>query len=89
MTKMGRTYEVKNIVEIARSRIGQTIYRRGVHPGQWPALMDCSGFTKWSYGQLGIWLPRYSIDQRDFGKRVDGMAEIKKGDLVFASGYRD
>lgn len=88
LTKIGITFEIKNIVEIARSRIGKTVYKRGAHPREWPEVMDCSAFTKWSYGQLGVWLPRYSIDQRDLGLRIEQSA-VRAGDLLFTSGFRD
>lgn len=77
----------KNIVSVARSRIGVSAYRRGARRDQWPSLLDCSGLTKWAYGELGVWLPRYSIDQRDYGTRIE-LKRARAGDLIFCSGYR-
>lgn len=74
-----------NITDIARALIGKSEYRRGARPQQAPQVVDCSSMVKWIYGQMGIWLPRYSIDQRGEGRIV---AKPKEGDLIFSSGWR-
>ncbi len=74
-----------NPVAFAKSCIGVTKYNRGAHPKQAPAVVDCTSFTKWIYGQCGIWLPRYSIQQRECGARVP-LEEISVGDVVFTTG---
>ncbi len=74
-----------DLVLFARQCLGKP-YRRGAHPSEAPNIFDCSGLTKWLYGQKGIWLPRYSIDQRDAGRKIQ---DIKAGDLVFAKGYKN
>ncbi len=48
--------------------------------------IDCSGFTKYVYGHFGIYLPRYSGDQRSYGKAVS-YANAKPGDLVCYEGH--
>lgn len=86
-----RTYNINvsifNIVEIVRARIGKSIYKRGAIIDQWPEQLDCSGLTKWAYGQLGIWIPRYSIDQLVYADENFDFPRI--GDLVFTSGRRN
>jgi hypothetical protein len=77
-----------NIIEFARSCIGLSEYQRGVHVEKAPILVDCSSFVKWLYAQLGIWLPRRSIQQRKLGNRVL-LDEIRAGDLVFTTGKID
>lgn len=77
-----------DIVELARQRIGMSQYRRCARSFEAPAVMDCSSFIKWLYAQLGIWLPRRSIQQRELGDRVE-LNELVSGDVVFVSGWID
>jgi peptidoglycan DL-endopeptidase CwlO len=46
-----------------------------------PRGFDCSGFTKYVYGQLGIGLGRTVADQRD-DVRIVSRSQAKPGDLV-------
>jgi hypothetical protein len=45
--------------------------------------LDCSGFTKLVYGNLGIDLPRTSSQQATAGRAVASLDEARAGDLVF------
>jgi peptidoglycan DL-endopeptidase CwlO len=45
--------------------------------------LDCSGFTKLVYGNLGIDLPRTSSQQATAGKAVANLGAARPGDLVF------
>ncbi|GAB6899883.1 NlpC/P60 family protein [Kineosporia succinea] len=45
--------------------------------------LDCSGFTKLVFGQLGIELPRTSAAQATVGTKVSSLAAAQPGDLVF------
>ncbi|MDP5184321.1 transglycosylase SLT domain-containing protein [Blastococcus sp. BMG 814] len=45
--------------------------------------LDCSGFTKLVFGNLGIELPRTSSQQATAGKAVPSLASARPGDLVF------
>ena len=45
--------------------------------------LDCSGFTKLVYGNLGIDLPRVSSQQATAGVPVASLATARPGDLVF------
>ncbi len=55
-------------------------------PYQWggngPSTFDCSGFTKYVYGQFGINLPRVASDQASSGTSV-AQGNLQPGDLVF------
>ncbi|MBI4434246.1 C40 family peptidase [Candidatus Uhrbacteria bacterium] len=42
------------------------VWRRGARASEAPSVVDCSSFTKWIFGQAGIWIPRRSIQQRDW-----------------------
>lgn len=75
-----------DLASLARQCIEVSKYRRGARLREAPAVVDCSSFTKWLYGQKGVWLPRRSIQQRKFGLVVE-VDEIVAGDLVFVSGH--
>jgi len=77
-----------DIISLARECIGKSKYSRGVRSSEAPAVLDCSSFIKWLYGERGIWLPRRSIQQREVGQEVN-LEEIIAGDVVFVSGRID
>jgi peptidoglycan DL-endopeptidase CwlO len=52
--------------------------------GSSPAGFDCSGFTRWVYGRLGVELPHQSGAQWGSGRHVHGPPHA--GDLVFFAG---
>jgi peptidoglycan DL-endopeptidase CwlO len=45
--------------------------------------LDCSGFTKLVYGNLGVDLPRTSSQQATAGTAVASLTDARPGDLVF------
>ncbi|RZU34528.1 transglycosylase SLT domain-containing protein [Blastococcus saxobsidens] len=45
--------------------------------------LDCSGFTKLVYGNLGVELPRTSSQQATAGRAVASLDAARPGDLVF------
>lgn len=45
--------------------------------------LDCSGFTKLVFGNLGIDLPRVSSQQATSGRAVASMDDARPGDLLF------
>ncbi len=76
------TVDIRNL---AYEQIGKK-YCRGSTYSEKTQTFDCSGLTQWLYGQKGIYIPRISIDQREFGIPV-GIEELKVGDLVFTTGH--
>ncbi|MFI8526673.1 C40 family peptidase [Promicromonospora sukumoe] len=54
--------------------------------GSTPAGFDCSGFTSYVYGQVGISLPRTSSEQRYAGPEVP-WSEAQPGDLIWSPGH--
>lgn len=77
-----------DIIELARQCIGKSEYQRGVKISEAPAVLDCSSFMKYLYAQLGIWIPRRSIQQRELGEVIK-LEKVQAGDLIFVSGYID
>jgi len=47
-----------------------------------PNKFDCSGFTYYMYGSMGIDIPRVARNQARVGKRIDAN-ELQYGDLIF------
>ena len=56
-----------------------------VYGGASPSGFDCSGFTMYVYGQMGVSLPHYTVAQYGMGSPV-GRDELEPGDLVFFDG---
>ena len=53
--------------------------------GTGPNGFDCSGLTQWTYGTVGVYIPRTSQDQcRVFA--IDNDAPLLPGDLLFIAG---
>lgn len=47
-----------------------------------PDNFDCSGFTYYMYGSMGINIPRVAREQAKVGKKIS-MKELQYGDLIF------
>ncbi|TFV43579.1 transglycosylase SLT domain-containing protein [Blastococcus sp. TF02A_35] len=68
------------VVGEAQKYIGVPYLWGGTDPSKG---LDCSGFTKLVFGNLGIELPRTSSQQATAGKPVASLAQARPGDLVF------
>ncbi|MGR6967596.1 transglycosylase SLT domain-containing protein [Geodermatophilus sp. URMC 61] len=68
------------VVAEARRYLGVPYLWGGTDPAKG---LDCSGFTKLVYGNLGIDLPRTSSQQATAGTAVASLADTRPGDLVF------
>lgn len=77
-----------DIVALARECINVSLYRRGARFCEAPSVVDCSSYIKWLYAQRGVWLPRRSIQQREFGEEIN-LENVNGGDVVFTSGPID
>ena len=69
-----------SVLEIAARYVGVPY----VSGGSTPDGFDCTGFTSYVYGQLGISLPRSSGAYYDIGTRV---TEPLPGDLIVSPGH--
>lgn len=76
----------KKLVEIAQGLLGQP-YKYGAIMSEAPDFFDCSGFVKYIFGQIGIDLPRSTIEQALIGDEIS-LADINPGDLIFVRGTR-
>ena len=76
----GSTGAEQRVVDEARKYLGVPYVWGGTDPKKG---LDCSGFTKLVFGNLGIDLPRVSAQQATAGRPVASLAEARPGDLVF------
>jgi hypothetical protein len=76
----GATATESAVVSEAQKYIGVPYVWGGTDPAQG---LDCSGFTKLVYGNLGIDLPRTASQQATSGRAVASIDEARPGDLVF------
>jgi phenylalanyl-tRNA synthetase beta subunit len=53
-----------------------------------PSMFDCSALTSWLYVHAGIRIPRMSVDQYVYTKRIES-SDIRIGDLIFANNDTD
>ena len=69
-------------MEHALSAVGTPYQWGGNTPG---VGLDCSGLTKWAYGQAGVDIPRTAAEQT-VGRPVDA-SELLPGDLAVWDGH--
>lgn len=74
-----------DLMQLARSCIGISNYRRGARLADAPETFDCSSFLKWLYAQRGVWLPRRTVQQIELGTAVN-LSAIAEGDAIFTTG---
>jgi cell wall-associated NlpC family hydrolase len=67
----------QRLIAIAKSRIGSPY----VYGAAGPNAFDCSGFTSWVFGQVGIRLPRTAAEQWNAGPHVS-YAQAQPGDIL-------
>ena len=68
----------QRLVELAKSKLGC----KYVWGATGPNTFDCSGLTSWVHKQMGISIPRTSLDQSKSGKAVS-KSDLQPGDLIF------
>jgi cell wall-associated NlpC family hydrolase len=79
----GQGVSGERAVEIAKRYLGVPYVWGGTDPDKG---LDCSGLVQLVFRELGVKLPRVSVDQAKQGTPVASLAEAKPGDLVFWSG---
>lgn len=71
---------IKKVLDVARQQIGKP-YLWG---GKGPNAFDCSGLTSWAYLHGANYkLPAGTVGQKNHGKLIKNMSDLKPGDLVF------
>ena len=75
------------LAELAKSFIGKP-YKYGAKAEEAPDVFDCSLFTQYIFKQIGIDLPRSTIEQAAEGDIVNGLENLRVGDLIFLHGTR-
>jgi cell wall-associated NlpC family hydrolase len=77
-----RSRQIDSVIGLLKKRVGRTWY---VFSGSTPAGWDCSGLTRWAYGELGVDIPHSANKQARLGQRVK---TPQVGDLVLF-GYKN
>jgi cell wall-associated NlpC family hydrolase len=79
---ISRQQKINTVIASAKSLVGTPYVWGGRSPAD--GGFDCSGFTQYVYGKVGVNLNRISSDQAKQGLAVS-RANLQPGDLVFAS----
>ncbi|KKU91691.1 MAG: NLP/P60 protein [Candidatus Jorgensenbacteria bacterium GW2011_GWA1_48_11] len=74
----------EKIVALAKSLIGKP-YKYGAKEEEAPDFFDCSSFTQYILKQIGIAIPRSTIEQAAEGRETN-LENLEVGDLIFAHG---
>lgn len=86
VNELGVNLETGNPEHIARRIVNSpTIYSLGASIRSAPIKVDCSSFVQYVFRQLGISMPRPSVDQHKLGIEIERNS-IESGDLVFTTG---
>jgi len=85
--KVEKIYQEKELMKLARKFIGRP-YKYGASTSQdAPETFDCSSFVQYLYWQIGIEIPRISVEQFLFARSIE-KKDLKIGDLAFRKGGR-
>jgi cell wall-associated NlpC family hydrolase len=74
--------KAEQVIAIAKQYVGTPYVLGGTSPSGW----DCSGYTSFVYGKVGVDLPRTSSAQKGAGQIVSA-SEAKAGDIIWTSGH--
>lgn len=74
--------KAEQVLALARQYVGTPYVSGGTSPSGW----DCSGFTSYVYGKVGVNLPRTSGAQRGAGPSVS-RSQAQPGDIIWAPGH--
>lgn len=74
--------KAEQVIAIAKQYVGTPYVSGGTSPNGW----DCSGYTSYVYGKVGVNLPRTSSAQKGAGQTVSA-SEAKAGDIIWSPGH--
>ena len=74
--------KAQQVIGLAKQYVGTPYVSGGTSPSGW----DCSGFTSYVYGKVGVKLPRTSGAQKGAGKTVP-RSQAKPGDIIWSPGH--
>ena len=74
--------KAEQVIAIAKQYVGTPYVLGGTSPSGW----DCSGYTSFVYGKVGVDLPRRSSAQKGAGQIVSA-SEAKAGDIIWSPGH--
>ncbi|OFT92888.1 C40 family peptidase [Brevibacterium sp. HMSC24B04] len=74
--------KAQQVIGLAKQYVGTPYVPGGSSPSGW----DCSGFTSYVYGKVGVKLPRTTGAQRGAGKTVS-RSQAKPGDIIWSPGH--
>lgn len=75
----------KEILKLSQKSMGRP-YKYGASTSQdAPKLFDCSSFTRYLYWNIGMLIPRISVEQFLYGEPIE-KEDLKIGDLAFTKG---
>jgi cell wall-associated NlpC family hydrolase len=81
-TSSAASGSVDALIAAAKSRIGAPY----VYGATGPDAFDCSGFTAWAYGQIGVALPRTAQEQWQSAGTQISYSAARPGDLLAWAG---
>ncbi len=75
---------IDEVLKIAQTLVG-TPYKLGASISyDAPKMFDCSGFVSYLFTQGGVQIPRISVDQYVFGKKIEEK-DLIAGDVIYAN----
>lgn len=75
---------IDEVVKLAQNLVGSS-YKNGASiTYDAPNFFDCSGFISYVFANAGVQIPRMSVDQYVYGKKVDEK-ELIAGDVIFSN----
>jgi len=89
---MNRNEKIEKLITVARAQIGKPYqYGAYLNSEKNPAKgFDCSSFTQYVFGKVGIKIRRASVDQaaETKGEKIIDLGKAESGDLIFFLGNR-
>lgn len=82
-----KSNQLEKLITAAKKLIGRS-YKYGAKPEEAPHCFDCSGFVQYLYKEIGIKLPRCTIEQAEYGRPVKNKKYLEAGDLIFLRGEK-